>query len=324
VEPGINNGQDIVVDLQEVSGWVVSRWRLLLIVGVFGAMIGVGASFLVAQRFTATVTLMPKLPTQRSGLIGRLATLTNMDMNSEGTNEALYGRILLSDRILDLVLKQEWNPKLKENDLFDVLGLTVDINNDDLAVKEKAKRILRKQVITFNRDPASGFMKVNVRLPRSPDMAAKVANFLVSELDVYNQAIRTQKAREHRKFIELNFEQVSNDLAVCEDEMTQFLLDNITYRESPRLSQKYREIEREVEAQRSIWLLLRSQMESAKVDEHKDIASILILDRATAPLRRSYPNRIVFAIWGICLSFVLLLVWRSGHNIYCQHIRNEH
>ncbi len=141
-------------------------------------------------------------------------------------------------------------------------------------------------------------MRVSASIPRDPDLAAAIANFIVDELDVYNQAMRTRKAREHREFVDARLLEIAARLAEAESEQTKFQLDNVMYLSSPRLRQEYGMLERETQAQRAIWLQLRTDLESAKIEEHKEMTSIQVLDRAVAPVRRTSPVRTVFALVG--------------------------
>jgi uncharacterized protein involved in exopolysaccharide biosynthesis len=311
-----SNDQDVVIDLPGILGWIWQRRMMLIAAGFAGAVLAVGISFVLTERFTATTTLVPQVPVERSGLIGRLASLTSFGSDLEGTNEILYGRILQSDRLLDKALERQWSIVGGSDSLslYDVLGIERTVGQVDAEARERARRRLREKAVVFNRDPVSGFMKVRVTLPRNPDLAASLANYLVAELDRYNRTTRSQKAREHREFIEASLEQVADDLAAAENMLTQFLLNNKSYADSPRLLQQYNELDREFQAQRSIWVELKTQLETAKVDEHKETPSLYVLDAAESPLRRSFPDRLLFAFVGALLGVLLWLAIKESRN----------
>ena len=151
---------------------------------------------------------------------------------------------------------------------------------------------------------------MSVTLPASPAACAELANFLVAELDSFNREARARYAREHRQFLQDNLDQVAAQLAAEEERLTEFLLANTAYTSSPRLLQEYRRIDREVEAQRAIWIQLRTQLEAAKADENKHTSSLVVLDPARPPVRRSYPARGVFGVTGLVVGLGVLGVLR--------------
>jgi uncharacterized protein involved in exopolysaccharide biosynthesis len=288
---GISREEDITVDAGDLLRrlWA-NRGRVAAVVAI-GAVLGIGASLLVAPRFTATASLIPQTPVERGGLIGRLAGLTSLGAELEAGNEAVYGRIITSDTVLDAALDRGWEEGRQAGplSLYGILGIDTAGDEPDARAREVARRRLRRDVVAFNRDPVTGFMEVRVTLPRHPGIAAALANFLVDRLDEYNRVARSRKAREHREFIEESLDRVAGDLAAAEHDLTAFVEANTSYGTSPRLVQQYNALEREMQAQRSIWLELRTQLESARVDEHKQTPSITVLDPASRPMRRSYP-----------------------------------
>jgi uncharacterized protein involved in exopolysaccharide biosynthesis len=304
------------IDLRKIFGRMWRhRLRLALIMAVF-AVLGVGISFLVPSRYTAEATLIPQTPSQNVGLLGRLASLTSAGVDLEGSNEGLYGQILHSDLFLNKLVRRSWGIGVHSDSMTLASAFGMDFENKEPFARavevEKLKRVLRRNCIRFNRDPATGFMKVKVTVPFSPELAAAVTNFLVAELDIYNIDIKTRRAREHRNFVAESLKDVAIELEIAEAALLEFVVSNTAYSASPALMRRYGGYEREVMAQRSIWLQLRSELETAKIEEHKELASINILDMATAPVKRSSPDRVLYLLAGSgagLLLALLSLVW---------------
>jgi uncharacterized protein involved in exopolysaccharide biosynthesis len=81
----------------------------------------------------------------------------------------------------------------------------------------------------------------------------------------------------------------------------------------------YDELEREVQAQTSVWIELRRQLELAKIDVNKEMNSINVLDIASVPTKKSGPNRTfrvaVGFVVGFVFSFFLLLCIELYHQV---------
>jgi len=164
--------------------------------------------------------------------------------------------------------------------------------------------------LSFSRERLTGYMTLRVTIPKDPELAATLANFLAAALDEYNRDFHVDKAAEQRTFIEGRLEQVEQDLRASEADVTRFVQNNRAYQSSPTLMQKHGELQREVSAQTSIWVELRRQLELAKIDENKELVSIFILDDAAVPVKPSAPRRLVISCLALFFggAFAVLLV----------------
>lgn len=293
---------DDEIDLGAIARRLLSRWRGTAVFVMLGGIIGFVLSYAVPPVYTSRATLMPQFSAAPTGLIGRLASLSALGSDFDSSNEVLYGEVLRSDLVLDRVIARTWPVRGQEGPqmLYAVFGFDSAEHGGPASPAQAfaLKKKLRSDVVKFSRDPVTGFMRVAVSIPRDPELAAAIANFIVDELDVYNKQMRTRKAREHREFVDARLLEISAHLAEAESAQTRFLLDNVMYLASPRLRQEFGVLEREAQAQRAIWLQLRADLESAKIEEHKEMTSIQVLDRAVAPVRRTSPVRTVFALAG--------------------------
>jgi tyrosine-protein kinase Etk/Wzc len=92
----------------------------------------------------------------------------------------------------------------------------------------------------------------------------------------------------------------------------------IPFKEMPELGMQLARLIREVKVQESVFQLITSQYEMAKIDEAKDMNTIQFLDRAFPPDRRSSPKRtqivilstVVAFFFAVFLAFVLEYVDR--------------
>jgi uncharacterized protein involved in exopolysaccharide biosynthesis len=316
-QPETPSGDEI--DLGLVIRWIWARRKIYIVVGAICVILAGGYSYIVPKQYTGQVVLLPKIPVHKAGLLGPLAALSGETTVLEGVDEDLYGQILHSDFILDRVLARTW-PSRNEGEnisLFDVFGLTEASVRKSLEHRTYfLKTRLRVQVIRFERDPLTGIMNIKTTVPENPALAAALANFLADELDEYNGILNSQRTAKHKEFVESRLKEVQAELEGAEAQLTRFLEENKSYQSSPRLMQKHGELDRDVQAFRAIWLQMRSELETAKIDLNKDIDSIIILDRADPPLFRSAPNRRMYVLAGGIIGFLLataVALLRSRH-----------
>lgn len=290
-------------------------WPYRLRIAVCGIACGLmafGVACLYPSQYTARVTLLPQQQNDTGDLLGRFSGLAALGLGDRGTYEALYGRIVASDRILDSLLVRDWGePRVgSHRSIFDVFRIRVKpTSRDSLRAREVALGRLRRDVVVFDRDRLSGFMELRVTVPRDPVLAARLADCLAGLLDQYNRQFHRGKATEQREYATERLAQVGNDLVNAEVALADFLRANRGYDSSPDLLRRYGELRREVDAQTSIWIELRRQVEMARLDEQRQLVSVDILDRASIPVRRTSPQRGVVAVAGAVCGALGAICW---------------
>jgi uncharacterized protein involved in exopolysaccharide biosynthesis len=315
----VNSHPEDELDLAAIFRWLWRRRALLFGFVIVGAIIGVILSYMASEQFTAKVTLIPQKTTDRGGLLGRLASFGGLGGEEGEIQEGLYGQVLHSDRVLDKVLLHRWmlGGTTENRTIGELFGLEIDLGDktqESALASDMLKNKLRNGIIKFSQNPINGLMTVAVTIPEDPFLAAQLANFLVSELEAYNRDVHSATARKHTVFVSERLAFVDEKLNQSETEMMLFVQENRHFSESPTLTRKYGEIEREVRANRTIWIDLRAQVETAKIEEHRLMTAIRVLDKAKPPTRRSSPNRIWNLFVGVCsglLAGILVAGFRA-------------
>lgn len=289
-----------------------SHWRFLVGAAALCGVIAALVSLLMTPLFAAKVSLLPRQQQAQQNILGQLASLTNISLGEGSSYEALYGQIVTSDRILDRLLEKQW-PRFEGDDprlLIEILGTdrTAD-GPDDWTDRARFKAYLRRNVISFERRNTTGYMQIKVMVPRWPELAASLANGLAEELDMYIQELSRNKASEQRRFITDRLVQIQVELDAAASRLTEFEFQNRSYETSPILRRQHADLSREVQVQSALWTELKRQLEVAKIDEHKDVMAIDVLDTAKIPFVRSAPNRTLIAFCGAVLGFILGCLW---------------
>jgi len=291
----------------------ISHRRLLLFVLVLCPLAAIIWTFFQPTLYTARASLLPRetsnLP---QGIFGNFIGLESLGLGGSG-QEDLYAQIVVSDRLLEPLINEQWtlpgvSAPVTLVEFLDDDASSGETEDDDQAMRRfRVKDYLRSSAISFRKDKLTDFMILKVTLPRSPTMAASVANYLVNELERYNTAVVKTQASEQRQFIEKRLVEVQESLYEAEDALVTFKEENRGYESSPELQLIQDRLSRDVRVQSAIWEDLRRQLEMVKVDEVRDRVSLNVLDRADPPVVRSSPNRRLAAIAGAILGVVLAL-----------------
>jgi len=301
-------------ELIEFSKTILRRWKLVVIVVGFCAMVGVGVSFLQTPVYEAEVTLLPRVDNGPSGIFGSMLNMSMLSMLSNQGNELLYYNILVSDSVLMELVKHDWPTKDSDTpkSLFEIFEIEFDGDDplEDRVATTQMRNILRYGVVGMNRDKLTGFMQIRARVPRDPELAAALANEVVKLLDRFNVGISTSRAGEKRQFLNKSLQEVKRELEAQEMELVEFVKENRSFGKSPLLLQQHQRLEREVDATTAVWVELRRQLEMSRMEEQQELSSIDVLDWATIPIYPVEPNMVLNFLIGLCLgsAFALAII----------------
>ena len=92
---------------------------------------------------------------------------------------------------------------------------------------------MRDDVLSFSRDRQSGFMVISVSVPRWPQLAADLANFVAARLDDYLQTASRSRAGRQRVFLEERLEGSLMELKAATENLADFERENRAYESSP-------------------------------------------------------------------------------------------
>lgn len=282
-----------------------SRW-LVFGLASSGGLLAFVYSLLATPIYTATVTILPQVDSSGTGLIGSLSSIVGAPIITDASYEQIYGNILESDQILDQVISRRWQHGSAADSLSMYEIFEIDAHGDTPSrAQARLKRKLRNDVIRFSQNKRTGYMTLEVHAPGDPRFAASLANALVNQLGNFNLSLRGKKAEEKHAFLQRRLVEVERELRAAGDSLVEFEIANRSYRESPVLSQQHDELEREIQAQTSIWVELRRQFELARLEMSKENTSVDVLDRATPPIEPSSPDRFLYTATGLFLGLAL-------------------
>ena len=181
------------------------------------------------------------------------------------------------------------------------------------------KALDKRLVVTI--DNQTNIVRVDVDA-HSPTLAAAVAGRFVDYLNDFNTKTRQSQARERRKFIEGRLVDGGRDLQGAEQDLRTFYERNRSWQQAPQLVFEEGRLRRQVEIRQEVYLTLRREYETARIEEVNDTPVITVIDAAVPPERKSKPKRVLFALVAFMLGGIAAVSWAFSAE-YLDRMRRE-
>jgi tyrosine-protein kinase Etk/Wzc len=334
-------------DLADLLLILFKRRRFIILNTLVVTLVVLGITFLLTPRFTAVTTLLPPKG-EGEGLASLTTLLQRFDISQLGltgatTSAQVYVAILksrtLADRIVrDFDLTDRYELKTEASARRRLIGSTdirlassgviqVSVTDKDpgfaaslanayVAGLDSLNQVLRtgegkrtrvfveerlaatRQRLRAAEDSLLAFQEAHPGLAIPPDVAASAgaaADLMARritlgyELDLLRSTLQPGAAPLVRKEEELN------------------ALDR-QLGEVPSLGMDMGRLYRDFKVQEKVFELLSAQLESARIKEAKDVATVDVLDVAVPPDRKSYPRRGLTTGFAFLISLFLSVV----------------
>jgi uncharacterized protein involved in exopolysaccharide biosynthesis len=286
---------------------LVRRWRLLVLAPAIAVVLAIAIALVLPKRWTATAQVMPETP-GASALPSGLGALAGqfgiaLPRGAAGESPDFYAALLKSRQLSDSLLLGRLRVPGRP-DSASVLNL-LGTPGDTPAERLYRGRILLGQMLGTGIDAKTNIIRISVTAS-SPELAAAITNRYIGLLNQFNQTRRATQAHERRMFVEEQARHADEQLRAAENAVQGFLAANRDFRNSPSLTFQYERLERQVQVSQEVYLTLRRELETSRIQEVNDAPLLTVVDSAVPPLRRSSPARtrlvIIAFLAAICLA----------------------
>lgn len=290
------------------------------------AVLTVAMTLFITPTYTATTTFVPetgtqgRLPSGLAGLAG-LATQFGISLGPEASKSPrFYADILHSRELIEHVLLSHYaDPRNKTQanadsaTLLSILGVPGRDAADSLY--RGVKKLSNRMSVSVN--PQTNIVSLSVDA-HYPHLAAAVANRFVAYLNAFNAQYRQSQAREQRTFVEQRLFDGERELRAAEEDLRAFYERNRSWQQSPQLTFEEGRLRRQVDVRQEVYLTLKREYESARIQEVNDTPVITVIDTATAPVRRSKPERTLLSVIALVVSAMVGVSWAAGAEYLAQ------
>ncbi|MBN1407204.1 MAG: hypothetical protein JW956_05425 [Calditrichaceae bacterium] len=318
------NLSDKIIDEQEINLVVLFKYlwiekKKIIYITSFFFIVSIIYAFLATPWYEAKVKILPanENNTGLSGFVG-IAAMAGIDLNNLNENkQEIYPEIIKSNFILIRVLNTKFKNKTYTYpiDLFQFFEIKFDSSEEGWKSKiyNKMEDYLRENIIHTTIDKINNILTLSIKIPNDPILAAELANFIVAQLDYYNQNIKKNKAKDKRIFIENSLDETQDKLYRAQAAVKMFKEENKIIN-SPEQQLLLERLNIDVDVQKTIFIELKRQLEIAKIEEIRETETIEILEDANIPINPIWPRKKMIAtsgiILGFCFSLFILFIFR--------------
>jgi uncharacterized protein involved in exopolysaccharide biosynthesis len=216
----------------------------------------------------------------------------------------LFPQLLSSSELIGRILSREY-PLRDGRSIGLAQYLKIERTDPENALRVAVGSIRRKLTSTY--DIKSGVTTISASF-RDPKLAAAVANAGAEELDHFLKELKTSQAGEKARFIAQRLDEVQTQLQQGEDALKVFREQNRQVLGSPLLMLEEARLARTVSMNEQVFITLKTQLETARIEAVRDVPDIAVIEKATPPSPRSNRRRILmvatllFGFTGIAVA----------------------
>ena len=312
-----NNISEDEIDLAEYAK-VIWQWRYftagLILVSLTFTFV---YTLLMEPLYIAKTTLLPtKSSSVNMGAMSGLVSSFGLSVPVEDDPSAVYENILLSRTFLSEFINDTLPAKNypEGRPVKDIMEIKApDSSNAAITLAGELEPL-----IEYKKEKNVYMLSVT-----SSDsvFSAALANRLVEKLEEFNNEKRILKIRNNRKFIEQRLFETEKDLRVARRRLTTFRKQNmrLDVSRAPQLLDKQEWLLQEVKAKQEIYIMLRKELEMAKIEEEKEKPYVQVLDNAIPPNPTYKPAKklllavsVVLGLFtGIFMSFIFEYIYKN-------------
>ena len=266
-------------------------------------------TYAATASFVAENSVQSRLP---SGLTG-LASQFGVSLGAEASRSpAFYADLLRSREILGAVLSAKI-AGTRPGDSVTIYGLYRITGSTPERRLDEGIKALRNR-ITLTVDQRTNIVRVTAEAPH-PVAARDVLQLLIDRLADFNVHTRQSAAGERRKFIEGRVATSEQQLRTAEDALRTFYERNRQWESSPQLKFEEQRLTRQVTVQQELYLTLRREYETARIEEVNNTPILTIIDQPAVPGRRIRPQRTI----TVLLVTMIVAILASALAVILQH-----
>jgi uncharacterized protein involved in exopolysaccharide biosynthesis len=280
----------------------LARWRAAVAVAAGTVLLALALAVILPPSYRATASFVTTDSDIGAGGRGLADLAGSADLSGIASQFGLGGRRDASESpafYAQLLVSRELLTRLLLSSFADPRGsvagdsvrlltlLRPRIADRQRALESAIKLLRRKMRVTV--DLKTNFVVLNADARWSP-LSADIANRAMALVSAFNKEQRVSRARARRDFLETRVAAALSELRATEDSQRLFYERNRSWENSPGLLVEERRVRRQVETANSLYLSLRQQYETARIDEVNNTPVITIVDQAVPPRRREWPR----------------------------------
>lgn len=284
------------ISIVEILGALYQQRALIAASTGVGIIVGLLGAFLSPRVFEAQTRVIPTAYLSSSTDVSSISALRGaaaqfgLGMGGPSANVSpLFPQMLSSSELIGRILSREY-PLQGGRSIDLVTFLKIKRSDPEKTLRGAVRRIRRALRSTY--DLKSGVTTISATF-RDPQLAAAVANAGAEELDRFLGELKTSQAGEKARFIAQRLDEVQTQLQQAENALKIFREQNRQITGSPLLMLEEVRLSRTLAMNEQVFITLKTQLETAKIEAVRDLPDIAIIEKAAPPFPKSNRRRIL-------------------------------
>ncbi len=341
--------KSLILSIQDWISYLISKWKLILFIVLFGITLGILVSLLFPPKYYATATFVLDNHTKANPVAALAGTMMEMDLEKEdnlfsGDNliwlygsdkmiketllsqpasgkESLMTTFLGVDRRMTKI-QQKIKQKFPHSKPFPKTGMdTTDLGQQYLLAK--AVLVIRKDYLKVDmEDQASGVIRVEMT-SKNELFTLNFVNEIVNRVNTFYSLTKTMKAQEKVSVLQKKVDDFSKEMNTSMRQAAA-ATDAIPYA-NPDLQSLRVKPQREVvdvQVNSTLYTTMIQQLELAKITLAEHTPLIQMVDIPILPLKIIKPGLAVSIVVGGFLGFIAIISFLVAKRYVRAVMRN--
>lgn len=330
--------KELIQKVKEWYNYLLSQWKIIILVGILGAVLGLGYSFAKKPIYTATLTFALEDEKTGGGLSGALGLASSIGLDLGGSGGGMFSSSNLAElfksrtmveqtlmtpvtvdgKVISLaelfIQNNEWRDKWNDKPKFKNVQFLPNTNRKyftrvhDSILGEIYKDLSKTSLSVTQKDKKIAIISMDVS-SNSELFSFRFCEGLAKEVGKFYVETKSKKARMNMEILEHQVDSVRNELngaitgvAVANDN-TFNLNPALNVRRAPSAKRQV-----DVQANTAILTELVKQAELAKVTLRRETPLIQVIDRPVLPLAKENFGKIKGLVLGVFLGAFLIVI----------------
>jgi len=303
--------------------------RIVVGLPLFAVALTMIVCLLLPPLYRATTTFLPEtrsppqLPQGLGGLAGLAGQFGIALPQQPGQGARFYAAVLRSREIMEPVLLSRYplpdGPPAAADSATLLRILKVRGRNFADSLGWGLKKLDGLMTVTVDNQTSIVTLSVDTR---NPALSASVAARFIRYLHEFNTNYRESNGRERRKFAEQRVADAGAELRGAEEAVKAFYERNRGWQESPSLVFTEAALRRQVQVGQEVYLTLRREYETARIEEVNDMPVITVIDAPVPPPRKTWPMVGPLALLALVLGTLVGVLGAYAAD-YVNRVRQE-
>lgn len=341
--------KEVIQNLREWLLFFISKWKILVVAGVLGLILGALVSIFKRPVFHAETSFVLEESDGASlSQMSGLASLVGVNLGSLGSTSGLFQgdnimELYRSDRMLGETLLSPFSEDQLLIDRFvefeeldkkwasnvDIPAMDFSIPRDqftvaqDSVVQQVSKLIRENQLSVAKPDRKLSIIQVSIS--SKDELYAKVFNeTLVEKVNTFYFETKTKKTGENLQILQTQADSVRAilDESIAEYASATDRVPNVNpLLNSAQVESRKRQID--VQATAAVYQEIVKNLEIAKVNHRNNSPLIQIIDSPRLPLKRSEIRLVKGMVLGAIILGLLTLFYLYFRRLYQKHVQES-